>query len=367
MNNHRIHLSLLLCLLLCPAAPVFAAPAAKDKGEVVFPPPPDKPRLRLLRSIRSAMDLKGQKPGLLRKFLSALSGDDAESSVVVRPYGIWVRGDLIYLTDTEGQKVVVLDQKTAKVRTVEGTGSASLGSPVGVTADDAGNLYVSDTGDHTVKAFGPDGKLLWTSPGPGGADGMFKRPSGLGWTLAGELMVLDSGNGRIVALSKEGKSLRVFCKNMKDPFALPNPGNLWVEKDGAFLVSDPLLGRVHIFAADGKYISGFGELGDSAGYMARPRGVASDSDGNIYVADAMFNRVQLFNRKGQVLMYFGGPGQEPGQLALPAGIFIDASDKVYVVDSKNRRVQVFQYIKYPEEKTGSTEPAKEETPAKPSK
>lgn len=360
------------------AAPASAAPAVSTSTqarseektgttpkEIVYPAPPDKPRLRWLRSIRTAYDLKGKTPGFFAKLIAFFTGADPNAAMLHAPYGIWVQGDSAYVSDVELGRVMRMEIGAGTTKSFEGTGDSRLGAPIGVTVDPDGNVYVSDTKDSTVKAFDKDGKSLWKIDFMGAAAGTLKRPTGISWTPLGELLVADTGNRRLVVLSKDGKFVRDLCRNaLKDPGALPNPTNLWVDPDGSFLVTDPIMARVHIFSSSGSFVSGFGEPGDSAGFLARPRGVASDSDGNIYVADALFNRVQAFNRKGELEIFFGGPGRDRDRYTLPAGVFVDKNDKVYIVDSRNQRFQVYQYIKYPADEAAS-KPASAAPEAKP--
>lgn len=334
------------------------ASAVTASGEIVFPPPPDRARIRFVRSIRTMQDLKGGKGGALGKFLSAIAGGDTDLPLVARPYGIWKQGDKLYITDTTSQAAMSWDLKKKSVADIGNKGAGRLKAPIGITVDAGGKTYITDAGDHKVKAYSPNGELLWQAGDLGGTAGKFNRPGGIALTPAGELLVLDTGNGRVVLLTTDGKFIREMCRNrLKDPYALGTPANIWIEKNGDFIVTDPLSTRVHIFNSTGGYVSGFGEQGDSAGYFARPRGAASDSNGNIYVADAIFNRIQVFSRKGELLLYFGSPGEGPGELALPAGIFIDTDDMIYVVDSNNQRVQVYQYIKYPDDLPANPLPA----------
>lgn len=351
MKRNITVLTFLLASATLHAAPAPATSTAPASAQLVFPAPPDKPRVRFVRSIKTMRDVRGEgtKRGLLSRFVSFMAGGDTDRPIFERPYGIWGQDDKLYISDTGGQKVTVIDLKRSAVAHIGESGDGQLLSPIGVTAGADDSVYVTDTQDQTIRAYSAEGKFLWTTEAAEGPTGKLNRPAAVALTPAGELLVTDTGNRRLVLYSTEGKFLKELCSHAKNEMlALPNPSNLWVESDGGFLVSDPIANRIHLFTSTGAAVSGFGESGDSAGYMARPRGVASDSDGNIHVVDALFHRVQIFNRKGQLLVWYATPGQGPGQLALPAGIFIDRNDTIYIVDTKNQRIQIFQYIKYPE-------------------
>lgn len=360
--------NLILCLVLLPAAlsaarPAAAAAVSTTTVQLVFPNPPDKPRVRWVRSIRNMHDLKGRKENFFEKLFSFLAGGDVAQNFFVGAYGVYKQGGKLYASDTGAQRLTVLDLDKARIGFIGETGDDMLRSPVGVVVDPDGTIYVTDTGDHSVKSYSADGKLRWKADELGVLGGRFNRPAGISPTPDGNLLVADNGNRRLVLLGKDGKFAGQLCVHArKDIFALANPNNVWVDKDGSFAVTDPLAGRVHIFTSTGGVIGGFGEPGDSPGYLARPRGVAIDSDGNIHVVDAVFSRVQIFNRQGQLLLWYATPGGGRAQLALPAGIFIDKDDMIYVADAKNQRIQVFQYVKYPDEKAAET-PA--EAPAAP--
>lgn len=336
-------------------SPGTAAPAVSTRtAELVWPPPPDKPRIRFVRTIRSADDLgpkkEMKKEGFFARLIAMFSGGKVTPEIFNNPYGIWSQGEKLYVTDTGAQTLAVIDLKKGTFGYFGDRGEENLKSPVSVAADEAGIAYVSDTGEGAVKAYSPEGKLLWKSEGTGGEAGNLKRPAGIALTPSGELLVADSGNRRIVLLGKDGTFLREMCVHAKkEYYALPNPNNVWAFKNGDFMVSDPLAARVHIFSSTGAARGGFGEAGDAPGYMSRPRGIAADSDGNIHVVDALFSRVQVFNREGQLLVWYGSPGNVAGQLNLPAGIFIGKDGMIFVADTKNKRVEVYQYITYPEE------------------
>lgn len=338
----KIPTSFLLLTLFFAAQPLRAA----APPDIVFPPAPDEPHIRFVRAIAGKNDLAGKAGTAWSKIWKTVTGAEQEGMALMRPYGLWVQGGRIFVADTEGASVVILDLDKKIVGRVGEGAQERLTSPISVAVDLSNRVFATDSAVNQVKAYSPDGKILWQAGNLGPKGGELKKPTGISVNRAGEVLVADTGNSRIVVLSAEtGAYVREFGKNGAGPGDLSVPANLWVEPDGTVLVSDSILCRVQAFSPEGKPLFNFGECGNMAGYMARPRGVASDSEGNIYVVDALFNMVQIFSRDGKLLMFFGGNGSGPASFQLPAGIFIDASDRVYVADSYNRRVQIFQYLK----------------------
>ena len=82
--------------------------------------------------------------------------------------------------------------------------------PTYLSVDRAGNLYVSETGAHSVRRIGPDG-ILGTIAGTGtrGGDGdggpgpgaMLDTPQGIAVDSDGNVFIADSGNRRIRRVS----------------------------------------------------------------------------------------------------------------------------------------------------------------------
>jgi sugar lactone lactonase YvrE len=86
---------------------------------------------------------------------------------------------------------------------------ALFNNPVGLAIDYAGNLYVSDNGNHCIRKITPTGFVsLLAGSGTGnplaygsidsvGGYASFKFPAGLGWYSNTELLVADMGNAKI--------------------------------------------------------------------------------------------------------------------------------------------------------------------------
>src|SRR5450756_2172378 len=96
---------------------------------------------------------------------------------------------------------------TGVAGSADGTGTAALFSnPDGVVRDSSGNIYVADSGNNTIRRMAAGGAVVTTYAGaagvPGSADGIltaawFNDPRGLGVDTAGNVYIADRGNSTI--------------------------------------------------------------------------------------------------------------------------------------------------------------------------
>jgi DNA-binding beta-propeller fold protein YncE len=316
-----------------------AAPEVK-KVDLVWPLPPDEPRIKFLRSFESSTDV--EKETTSQKLLTTLLGESELGMGLGKPYGVTANRDRVLVSDTGIGKVVVFDVKNAKFFHVGMSGKGILSKPIGLATDAGGNIYVSDTDQDRIIVFDKDGKYLNAI----GEKGTFEQPTGIALNDAlNRLYVLDTKKSQLFIYTKDGKQVAIIGTRGGGDGEFNFPTNICVGKSGKVYVSDSMNFRVQIFDAEGKFIGKFGTVGDSPGMFSRPKGIAVDSEGHIYVVDAAFNNVQIFSEDGQILLFFGELGNQPGQFWLPAGMFIDGDDKIYVADQYNKRINVFQYLK----------------------
>ncbi len=314
------------------------SPAKETKVDLVWPPPPEQPRIRYLGSYSSQLDLKGRS-----SFKARLLGEDPRGFALQKPYGVTATDDgrRIYVADTKQAAIVVFDFDTKKVYPFETDAAGALRSPIEVRLDSRGRLYVTDPVRSRLFVFSPEGKTLYAL----GAKENLERPTGLALDERRQrIYVADRGTHRILVYNFEGEFQYAFGERGTGPEQFNLPINLAVDREGNLYVVDFGNFRVQMFSPGGDFLGMFGEAGDKMGDMARPKGIAVDSDGHIYVVDAAFGNFQIFNREGRILLFVGQMGHRPGQFWLPTGMYINAQDRIYVSDSLNARIQVFQYI-----------------------
>lgn len=318
-------------------------PAAWQDGRLnaVWPRPPDKPRLRLLRVMQGPEDVIVAQKGAVGRFFDFMMGKEEEYSGFFTPQCMAADGNgLIYIADPSIGVVHRYNLATHEVSYIVQAGDKPLAAPVGVALDMDGSLYVTDSQRAEVFKFSPEGALLGEIDGKG----KFIRPAGIALTSKGDKVIADIKANKVFLFNRDG-SFKGELPGADFPEEFNMPTYVAVDSADNIYVTDAMNFTVRIFDSQGRYVRSQGQIGDSPGSFARPKGVALDSDRNLYVLDAILGNFQIFNQKGQLLLYVGQEGSLPGEMMLPSGIFIDREDRVYVADTFNHRIQVFQYLK----------------------
>lgn len=325
----------------CSAARLSDA-AWQDQGlNVVFPQPPERPRVRLLKVISGPRDAVESTRSATSRLIEFITGTEETNIDFYTPQCIAADGNgLIYISDPSIGLIHRYDLAEKEVTYILQAGDKKLGSPVGVALDAQGNLYVTDALLAAVFKFDPDGKLLAELDGKGN----LQRPAGIAVTSKGEKVVADILANKVFVFDKNDVLQRElpggdFAESFNRPTYVA------VDKQDNIYVTDTMNFTVRVFDAAGRYVRSQGQIGDTPGSFARPKGVALDSDQNLYVMDSIFGNFQIFDQQGRLLLYAAQEGALPGEFMLPSGIFIDRNDRIYIADTFNHRIQVFQYLK----------------------
>ena len=230
----------------------------------------------------------------------------------------------LYLADTDNDTIRKIVSSTVTVTTLaglagssgsaDGTGSdARFDSPSGVAIDGVGNVYVADTLNNTLRKVTPAGVVTTLAGSPGvagstdgtGSAALFRGPQGLAIDGGGNLYVADTNNHTIRKV-------------------VPSTG-----------VVTTIAGLAGISgSADG--------LGSGALFNF-PSGIAVDGAGNLYVADTDNHTIRAVSPAGQVSTLAGSAGNSGGadgtrstaRFNSPSDLTVDLSGNLYVADTDN--------------------------------
>ena len=303
------------------ASSCFKQPVRSPVSEnpVIYPAPPAQTRIQYLTSFSTSSDFTGAQSGF-NKFLFG----EQEPLPIVKPYGICVHGDRIYICDTGIKGLEILDLSGQTFEYFLPGGRGQLQFPINCHVGPEGFLYVADGGRKQVVIFDQNLNYRNAISLKNG-----KKPT--------DVYVDDS---RIWVAAIDDHSIQIFTKGdlsylasiprgtVQSNVNLYQPANLSLQ-NGQVYVSDIGACRVHLFDLDMNHHGSFGSAGQLPGQFTRPKGICADREGNIYVVDAAFENVQIFNPEGEILMHFGGTYKAPGGMWLPADVTVDYDNLHY--------------------------------------
>ena len=173
-----------------------------------------------------------------------------------------------------------------------GNKEGSVASPTGLAINEKGSVYVADTGDKRIEAYGPDGVFLFGF-GPEVGPYKLEEPVSVAWDPAGFVYIVDRklkkilkcepSGGYIKSWGEEGEGIGEF----QDPVAIVYDGRSYV------YVLDKGLKRVSVFDGDGKWVTNFFAGGDDDRSLDEPSSLAVHGK-TLTLADAGKGRIVSF-------------------------------------------------------------------------
>lgn len=219
---------------------------------------------------------------------------------IFEPFGVALDGSDVYVSDGRQGMIWKITPGADPVPFASG-----LSTPSGIAFASNGDLYVADTGSHTIKKVDRDGTasvIAGVEGRHGDVDGpastaRFNGPIGLAVLADGGIAVTDTYNDK-VKLIKNGvvSTLAGSTRGFQDAAAanakFDTPCGIAVLNDGSVLVADTLNSRIRMISPAGivTTLAGNGEpdLRDGTLFSSsfyRPTAVSVGQDGSIFIGD----------------------------------------------------------------------------------
>lgn len=266
--------------------------------------------------------------------VAGFSGDGgpATSAMLWYPNAIAIDGaGNLYVAEVNNERVRKVSLASGIITTVAGNGtrgffgdggpatSANLSDPIGVAADNAGNLFISDGSNGRIRRVDATTGIITTYAGGGSSmdegaaatSAAVGVPYGLALDAMGNLFYVDQAQARVRRIDAAAQTITTVAGNL-----------------------------VYGFSGDG------GPATQAS--LSNPFDVALDATGNVYIADTGNQRVRRVDSAG-VITTVAGPGDYPAlgdggpatsaYLESAAGIAFDAVGHLYIADEGNQRVR----------------------------
>jgi len=238
--------------------------------------------------------------------------------------------DNIYVLHRGEPPVVAFDREGKYLR---GWGSGMFKVPHGLRLDRDGNIWTTDNGNHVLRKFKSQGRLLatlGTEGKPGSGKDGFRAPDDLVFDSQGNMYVADSGNGRIAKLSADGAFLLEWGKKGKESGQFATAHDLAIDRQDRIFVGDRGNKRIQVFDTTGKHLATWDGFGNPFGLVIVGNQLLA-SEGDIHQI------FQLDLSDGHIIASWG----TPETLLLPHFMAVNSKGTLFVCEVNGKRVQMF--------------------------
>ena len=250
-----------------------------------------------------------------KEILALQARDSKGAAMLKKPEAAAVSGEVIYVVDSETNRVVMFTQQ-GKYQGSFGTKKSGffgkgegLDAPRGIAIHE-GIIYVSDTGNSRIQLYGINGVFLATLEIDSAADNKAAKEKGLPYKLSEPADIGIDAMGRIYVLDADDALIKVYSPDGAFLKHLPQDGkplSFSVNHDGIYVADRDSL-AIHKYDFDGKQMYSFGSKGKGRAQFKSITGLAADQDRQVMVGDS---------EKGVADVFMVEPGAPLESLAKP--------------------------------------------------
>jgi hypothetical protein len=298
------------------------------------------------------------------------------------PYSIAIdTAGNVYVADTYNQTirkitnagvVTTLAGSAGNAGSTNGTGSAArFNLPEGIAVDTAGNVFVADTFNHTIRKVTSAG-IVTTFAGSAGSFGStdgtgsaarFRFPYDIAVDTAGNVFVADTDNHTIRKITSAGVVTTLAgtagssgsTDGTGSAARFNFPSGVSLDTAGNIYVADQVNNTIRKVTSVGVVTTLAGTAGssgsaDGTGSAARfnfPWDIAVDTAGNLFVTDQSNNTIRKITSAGVVTTIAGSAGNSgsangtgsAARFDSPSGIAVSTAGNVFVADRANHTIR----------------------------
>ena len=246
----------------------------------------------------------------------------------------------VYVAVTGYQCISVFDQNGSNIRTIGNAGSYGSGdgqfyTPYGIAVK-GDIIYVCEQSNNRVQKLTTSGQFLSKFGTSGSGNGQLSDPRGICLDLMGRVFVSEYSNARVSVFEADGTFSHHIQGNSSDGSNLVNPWGMAFDLTGNLHVADYSSQSIKVFTPNGTFVSQYG-----SGVIQYPAGIEIDDEGFTFIGEyynrnSSYHYSRLFVLNAQHQLVYSLQNHR-----YATGVCLDKDGFVYVCDYSNSRVMKY--------------------------